>query len=125
MGKHTSGKKQPKARLITICTMYSKRGRHKTGQTQNGATQHFMAQSDIIIVQALIANINAQTKHDHAVNAACRTCGLIKVGPKSEHGSVEEPPDQILDGLSAAAFSFNSVMMECFGSISMVNWHAV
>ena len=87
-----------------------------------------MAQSDINIVQALIANINAQTKHDHAVKAACRTCGLIKVGPKSEHGSAEEPPDQILDGLSllsAVAFSFNSVVMECFGSISMVIWDAM
>merc|ERR1712224_232864 len=53
----------------------------------------------IIVTQALVIIIDAQAQFDHAVDATCELCWLIKVETRGEQRSVKEQPDQVLYGL--------------------------
>merc|ERR1719316_2494017 len=61
---------------------------------------HFLQWGEVIVVtQALIIVIDAQAQFDHAVDAACELCWLVKVEARGEQRSVKEEPDQVLYGL--------------------------
>merc|ERR1711874_393203 len=53
----------------------------------------------IVVAQALVVVVNAQTKLDHAVDAACELRRLIEIEAGGEQGRVEKEPNQILHGL--------------------------
>merc|ERR1711907_325989 len=53
----------------------------------------------IVITQTLIVVIDAQAQFDHAVDAASKLCGLVKVKARSQEGGIEQKPNQILHSL--------------------------
>merc|ERR1712137_1242192 len=75
----------------------------------------------VVIAQALVIIINAEAKLDHAVAAAC--VGSSKLNPEVSNEvskSSQIKSFTVLSDLSALAFFFSSVMMECLGLTSIV-----
>merc|ERR1719421_2678382 len=64
-----------------------------------GAFNLLQRRQIIIITQALIIIVNAQSKLDHTMNTACKLSWLIKIEPRGEQGGVKQQPDQVLHGL--------------------------
>merc|ERR1712100_287829 len=61
---------------------------------------HLLKRRQVVIVtQALVIIIDAETQLDHTVDATSKLCGFIKVESRGEEGSVEQEPDQIFHSL--------------------------
>merc|ERR1719375_606279 len=64
------------------------------------STLNFLERWEVVIItEALIIVVNAETKLDHAVNASSKLGRLVEVETRCQEGSVEEEPDEILDSL--------------------------
>merc|ERR1740121_3121311 len=49
----------------------------------------------VVITQSFVVIVDAQTKLNHSMNAACKLCRLVQVEARREQGGVEKQPDQI------------------------------
>merc|ERR1719198_2573125 len=54
---------------------------------------------EVIIAKTLVVVVDAQAEFDHAVDAPRELRGLVQVEARGQQRSVEQKPDQILDGL--------------------------
>merc|ERR1712012_1256698 len=61
-----------------------------------GGTLHFLQWWQIVIItQAFIVVVDAQSKLDHAMDAASKLSWLVQVETRGQQGSVKEQPNQI------------------------------
>merc|ERR1712217_805171 len=74
----------------------------------------------VIIPETLIVVVDAKSKLDHAMNAACKLRWLVEIESRRQEGGVEEKPDQILDGL--VRFVGRSLLLQ-FGHDGVLRVH--
>merc|ERR1711953_712121 len=53
----------------------------------------------VVVTEALVIVIDAESKLDHSVNSACELRWLVKIEARSEERGVEKKPNEVLDSL--------------------------
>ena len=63
-----------------------------------GTLDLFQWREIIVVAQALVIVVDAETQFDHAVDSPSELCGLVKVEARCQQRCVEKEPDEILHG---------------------------
>merc|ERR1711972_592540 len=78
----------------------------------------------IVISEALIIVVDAESELDHSVNAASKLGRLIEIEARCQKRGVEEEPDQVLDGFAGLVRS-SLLFQLCHDGVLRIYFHGL